>query len=113
VTDAAEKRRVMGRIGPNLATLDHLLEQNGHDFRIAISRKYAMDERRDAWRRLVRRRYKAIRLVEELNLRTQRLQPLADRLVEISRRMDVLMEQLDSPEKVAASGMRIDEIRGE
>ncbi len=40
----------------------------------------------EAWQRLVRRRNKAVRLVEELDLRTQRLQPLLDKLGEIARR---------------------------
>ena len=48
-----------------------------------------MPQRHAAWRRLVRRRSKAVRLVEELNLRTQRLQPLVEKLNEISQRMDV------------------------
>ena len=34
----------------------------------------------DNWRRLIRRRNKAVRLVEELNLRANRLQPLFDNL---------------------------------
>ena len=49
-----------------------------------------MRERRAAWRRLVRRRNKAVRLVEELNLRTGRLQPLFDKLHEIAERMGTI-----------------------
>ena len=30
-----------------------------------------MAERRQAWRRLIRRRYRAVRLVEEMNLRNE------------------------------------------
>ena len=75
----------MRRLGPNLATLDHLLQQNQRDFRIAIQQEApAWPSAATAWRRLVRRRNKAVRLVEELNLRTQRLQPLLDKLAEIA-----------------------------
>jgi len=94
VTDAAQKKQIMALLGPNLTTLDHLLRQNHRDFKIAISKSRKLSERREAWRRLVLRRHKAVRLVEELELRTQRLQPLMEKLHEISRRMDELMAQL-------------------
>ncbi len=94
VTDAVEKRRVLRRLGPNLKTLEHLLQQNAEDFRVVISKRRPMIQRREAWQRLVYRRHKAVRLVEELNLRTQRLQPIMQNLVDISSRMDMLSEQL-------------------
>jgi RNA polymerase primary sigma factor len=94
VTDAAEKKRTMLRIVPNLATLEQLLKRNGIDFRLAVSRSTPMPERRLAWRRMVRRRRRAVRLVEELNLRTQRLQPLLEKLQNVSLRMNSLREQL-------------------
>ncbi len=55
-----------------------------------------MSARRAAWRRLVRRRNKAVRLVEELNFRTTRLQPLLDKMVEIRQRSIHIREQLRS-----------------
>jgi RNA polymerase primary sigma factor len=51
-------------------------------------------ERRAAWQRLVKRRNRGVRLVEELNLRTQRLVPLLQKVREISARMDVLLDQI-------------------
>jgi len=94
VTNTVEKKAIMRRIGPNLVTLVHLLRQNQLDYRIALSRSQAMTKRREAWHRLARRRSKAVRLIEELNLRTQRLQPLLDKLTEIGTRMDCLRNQL-------------------
>jgi RNA polymerase primary sigma factor len=94
VTNTAEKKNIMRRLGPNLTTLVHLLKLNRLDYRIAISTRQPRALRQDAWRRLVRRRNKAVRLVEELNLRTQRLQPLWDKLVEISARMQALRAQI-------------------
>ena len=38
VTDATEKKAILSLLGPNLATLDHLLRQNVADFRVAISK---------------------------------------------------------------------------
>ena len=67
VTDAAVKKQVMSLLTPNLKTLSHLLRRNRHDFYVALNKKRTMVERRLAWKRLVVRRFKAVRLVEELN----------------------------------------------
>ncbi len=95
VTNMAEKKRVLKRLVPNLATLEHLLQQNQNDYRIAVHRETSVDERTTTWRRLVGRRNKAVRLVEEMNLRTTRLQPLLDQLEKISQRLTFLKERLD------------------
>ena len=84
VTNTAEKRRILRRLGPNVQTLRNLLVRNRHDFRIAISRHHTRRVRRSAWASLVRRRNRCVRLIEELNLRTNRLQPLYAKVVEIS-----------------------------
>ncbi len=94
VTNTQEKKRILKRLGPNLATLAKLLHENQRDFHFVIHKKNPTAQRTQAWRRLVRRRHRAVRLVEELNLRTQRLQPLLDKLAEIANRMRALREQL-------------------
>ncbi len=66
VTNTAEKKRVLKRIGPNLDTIRHLLAQNQTDYRIAVSQTDSAATKRDAWRRMINRRNKAVRLVEEL-----------------------------------------------
>ncbi len=70
VTNAVEKKATMRRIGPNIQTLRHLLLRNHGDFYVAINKSLDNNTRRDAWKRLVRRRNKAVRLIEEMNLRT-------------------------------------------
>ncbi len=94
VTNTVEKKRILRRLNPNLATLAKLLRENQRDFRFAISKKNPTEKRHEAWRRLVRRRNRAVRLVEELNLRTQRLQPLLEKLAEIAHRMRALRTQI-------------------
>ncbi len=94
VTNTAEKRRIVQRLGPNLKTLRRMLMQNHADFRKAVSKAATPSEKKAAWRRLTRRRSKAVRLVEELNLRTNRLQPLFEKLFEIHERMQVIREQI-------------------
>ncbi len=94
VTNTAEKKRIVKRLGPNLDTLRRLLVENHTDYRIAIRKGLPIAKRRLAWRRMIRRRYRAVRLVEEMNLRLNRLTPLLDRLNQISQRMNFLQSQL-------------------
>ncbi len=114
VTNTTAKRDIMRRLGPNVETLRHLLRSNERDFLIAISKRYARPQRRAAWQRLVRRRNKAVRLVEEMNLRTNRLQPLFDKLHEISDRMHMLRLQIEEArEDGHFHGRSLDELREE
>ncbi|MEZ6094639.1 MAG: sigma-70 family RNA polymerase sigma factor [Pirellulaceae bacterium] len=94
VTNKAEKKRIMQRIIPNLQTLGALLKQNKRDFYFAIDRRNPKSQRHAAWRQLVVRRNKCVRLVEEMNLRYNRLQPFFQRLEEINNRMQALRRLL-------------------
>ncbi len=60
-----------------------------------ISKQHASrPTRRAARKRFCRRRRKKLTLVEELSLRTRRVQPLVRQLKEMSRRMDDLRSRL-------------------
>ncbi|MCE9605695.1 MAG: sigma-70 family RNA polymerase sigma factor [Planctomycetia bacterium] len=113
VTDAAVKKKVLSLLTPNLRTLSHLLKRNRRDFYVAMSKKRPMHERRLAWQRLVVRRMKAVRLVEELNLRTARLKPLLDKLAEIDTRMSVILEELRAIDGGNIEGATSNELRAE
>jgi RNA polymerase primary sigma factor len=80
VTDRLEKEQILGRLPHNLRTLEVLIKQNKADYRIALSKKRRMAERREAWARLGRRRRRCVRLVEELGLRTQRIEGMIPQL---------------------------------
>src|SRR5215831_413952 len=79
----------------NLKTLEHLMEQNGQDFEKVLDPRTAEDERRKLRRGLRIRRRKAVTLVEELSIRTQKVQPLMRKLEQISVRMDELEKQIE------------------
>ncbi len=100
VTNTAEKKRVLKRIGPNLVTIRSLLAQNQKDFCVVANRHTTPAKKRNAWRRLVVRRNKAVRLVEELNLRLQKLLPVMKQLQDISRRMTTVKHQIRHPEQM-------------
>jgi len=95
VTDRLEKDQILGRLPHNLATLETLLERNAEDYRLATSRSHRTAERRAAWTRLGRRRCRAVLLVEELGLRTQRIEPMISQLEQFSRRIDELKAEID------------------
>jgi RNA polymerase primary sigma factor len=101
--DSRKRKELLTRLRPNLATLDHLLRQNPHDFRVAVNRRASSRRRSRAWRRLTRRRQKAMRLVEELELRTNQLMPLLKHLTEICEQLSTLKKQLDRARKRRAT----------
>jgi RNA polymerase primary sigma factor len=114
VTNTAEKRRILRRLGPNVQTVRNLLIRNRKDFRIAISRRHSDRVRRAAWTSLVRRRNRCVRLIEELNLRTNRLQPLYEKLVEISNRMKAIQAEIcDAELGQSRFGHNLSELREE
>jgi RNA polymerase primary sigma factor len=99
VTDELQKHQILGRLPHNLDTLETLLKRNRRDYRIATSKSRRAAERRAAWRRLGRRRRRAVQLVEELGLRTQRIEPMIRTLEEFSRRVDELKLRIEEHRK--------------
>jgi RNA polymerase primary sigma factor len=114
VTNASEKKAIMLRIVPNVRTLQHLLRQNRADYMTAINKKVPMRQRRAAWKNLIIRRNKAVRLVEEMNLRNGKLQPLFEKLRRASKRMIEIRNMLADPESLGLPGMpSVDELKVE
>jgi RNA polymerase primary sigma factor len=93
VTENLEKDQILGRMPHNLVTLVHLMDCNNRDFR-AYVRERDRHVRRQLLIDLKSRRRKAVNLVEELSIRTQKVQPLMKRLEQVSGRMGELMHQL-------------------
>ena len=99
VTDRLEKDQILGRLPHNLQTVQELLARNKADFRQSFSKSTKMSVRRESWRRLNRRRKRAVKLVEELGLRTQRIETMIRTLDDFSRRADELRHSLASHRK--------------
>src|ERR1700722_19785450 len=90
VTENLEKDQILGRMPHNLATLNHLMECNVRDFKSFV-RERDTPVREALMANLKRRRSKAVNLVEELSIRTQKVQPLMKRLEQIAGRMGELV----------------------
>ncbi|NBW95213.1 MAG: sigma-70 family RNA polymerase sigma factor [Planctomycetia bacterium] len=94
LTERLTKEQILARMPHNLATLDHLIGQSRADFRLLISRRTPPAEALAARMRFRRARAKSLTLVEELSLRTRRVQPLMKLLRGMSSRMDRLQQDL-------------------
>jgi len=95
VTENLEKDQILHRMPHNLKTLERLMEQNVEDFTKSLHEKLSEDEVRRLRRSLRIRRRKCVTLVEELSIRTQRVQPLMRKLEQIGLRMCDLYHQLE------------------
>lgn len=113
VTNKAEKERIMQRLIPNLKTIKHLLLANKADYLVAINKTQSPADRHQAWKRLIKRRNKCVLLVEELNLRFSRLQPLFNQLEQINTRMQQLHELLIKAQDPNYVGSPYHEIKAE
>ncbi len=94
LTERLTKEQIMARMPHNLRTLEHLLAQNRGDFKKLISKSTDPAETAAARKRFCRSRRKNLTLVEELSLRTRRVQPMVRQLKEMSWRMDALRARL-------------------
>jgi RNA polymerase primary sigma factor len=99
VTDRLEKEQILGRISYNLATLEKLLVMNRHDYLTALSKSVSKTRRRRAWINLARRRRRCVRLIEELGLRTQRIESLIGTVEKFSARVEQLSRKITELKK--------------
>ena len=94
LTENLEKDKILQRMPHNLRTLERLMEQNQEDFNQIMNAELDEETRRHFRRALRNRRRKAVCLVEELSIRTQKIQPLMKKLEQIARRMEELETEI-------------------
>ena len=99
VADLARKRRLRKMLLVNLETIEKFLAANHLDFLFVVNQRKPKQVRRSAWRRIVRRRYKGMTLVEELPLRIERLYDMLTDFVQLGRHMDNLQHHFDGQAK--------------
>jgi RNA polymerase primary sigma factor len=113
LTERLTKEQVQARMPHNLPLLQHLMERQKQDFALLTSRKASAEDKATARTRFVRRRDKMLVLVEELSLRTRRVQPLIRQLDETSQRMDALRRQLAELRSTGGPAEKIASVRHE
>src|SRR5262245_43546102 len=95
LTENLEKDKIIQRMPHNLKTLEFLMEQNVKDFERLIDERTTEAQREPIREVLKLRRRKTVTLVEELSIRTQKVQPLMRKLEQISQRMNELEAQIE------------------
>ncbi len=113
LTERLTKEQVQARMPHNLPLLQHLMEKQRRDFATLTSRKATAEDKAAARTRYIRTRDKMLVLVEELSLRTRRVQPLIRQLEETSHRMDELRHQLADLRANNAPAEKIASVRHE
>jgi RNA polymerase primary sigma factor len=95
LTENLEKDKILQRMPHNLKTVEHLLDLDRRDFEASVQDGVGESQRKDLRLSLKLRRRKAVTLVEELSIRTQKVQPLMKKMEQISTRMDELEQQIE------------------
>jgi RNA polymerase primary sigma factor len=113
LTEELTKEQILRRMPQNLPTLDALLAADRRDFAVLLRRSATAEQRQAARTRFLRRRAKNLQLVEELSLRTRRVQPFMMQLEESSRRMDFLRTRLAELQAAGAPAAQLKPIRRE
>ena len=94
LTERLTKEQILARMPHNLKTLRHLMALNRRDFARLIRKSTSNLEKSAIRKRFLRRRRKCLQLVEELSLRTRRVQPLMRQLSEYAERMEAIRSRL-------------------
>ena len=95
-TEGLEKMQILARMPHNLRTLDAMRQEYVVEAEaLVLDGSMPQPERRNRDLALQQQRRKMVTLVEELSIRTQRLQPVMKRLEQISERMTDLEQRLN------------------
>jgi len=95
LTEQLTKEQIQARMPHNLRTLNQLLADSKRDFARLIRKSTTAEERRTVRQRFLRRRRKCLQLVEEMSLRTRRVQPLMHQMTDLAERMVAIRGRLD------------------
>jgi RNA polymerase primary sigma factor len=94
LTEQLTKEQISARMPHNLRTIERMMAANRQDFALLIRKSVPQAEKRIARQRYLRRKQKLLLLVEELSLRTRRVQPLLQQMADLAQRMNDLRAQV-------------------
>jgi len=101
LTERLTKEQIIARMPLNLETLNHLEIENRRDFCKLLNKQTSPEQHTAARKRFIRRRRKMLTLVEELSLRTRRIQSMIRHMEDALARMDEirlrLRHMIDNP----------------
>ncbi len=107
------KDTISQRIPFNLVTIRRVLEANRQDWELLHASRTTSQRRHALHRAMWRRRRRVAKLVEELSLRTSRVQPLMQKLVHIVSKMQELQRVIESSEAEQIHGEDLEVMKEE
>ena len=87
------REEIARRIPANLSTIKRMLQESERDFRLLKRQRLSLAKKQELQRRIRRRQRKGATLLEELNIRTSRIQPLLSHLKARASRLSCLLEE--------------------
>jgi RNA polymerase primary sigma factor len=113
LTENLTKEQVLARMPANLRTLRDMMVAQECDFWTMASRTATSEVKQAARTRYLRRRNKMLVLVEELSLRTRRVQPLIEGMERLLRLIDRTRGELAELKQNGAAPEKIASVRAE
>jgi RNA polymerase primary sigma factor len=106
-TEEHDREEISKRLIENVKTLNRMLERNKQDFRELKRARIIARKRITILRQMRTRRQRGVRLLEEVSIRTRKVQHLMMRLSEISERMDALQKEIERAQKSGKDAERV------
>ncbi len=108
-----DKEEIILRLPENIATLTMMWERNRHDFERLHTERLTKPTRAKIERGLGRRRGRTVELIEELNLHTNKIKPMMDRLEEVAARIQWCERSIRELSKHSGNRTRLRAVRSE
>ena len=104
ISENLAKTTIQRRTPENLTTAEKLIEANRTDYERLVAPRTGQTERERSSRRMRTRRQKCVQLLEELSLRTAKIQAIMKKLVAIHHKLEEISRRLDELADIAQDG---------
>ena len=112
-TEENNREEISKRLVENVKTIKKMLERNRQDFHDLGKSRISARRKVQTLRRLIKRRWRAVILLEEVSIRTRKIQHLMDQMQGISDKIDALRADIDRARKSAQRSERVRNARDE
>jgi RNA polymerase primary sigma factor len=99
------KNIIVKRLPGNLDTVRKILQRNQEDWLVMRDPKSPAATRKEVQKKITARRHRAVKLLEELSLRTSKITPMMRRLESLAGKMRELRERLKNEKKKPTMAM--------
>jgi len=105
-TEERDREEISKRLATNVKTIEKMLQENLNDFRASGRSRISQRDRIQLYRRIHRRRRKAVKLLEEVSIRTRKVQYLMEQLTERATLSARLRREIQRAGKKRANMLR-------